>query len=75
MSNMCRRLTPQLSRAKDDLSPLKLVEVRAGSYVVIGGLGKDSRFNGRYFVTKTTHTIGSGGYTTSFSARREDKET
>ena len=32
--NHFRRLTPQLSRAKDDLSPLRLVEVRAGSYVL-----------------------------------------
>ena len=38
----------------------------------IGGLG--SRFSGTYFVTDTTHTIGAGGYTTRFSARREDFE-
>ena len=56
-------------------STIGLPDLRAGSYVVIGGLGEGSRFNGRYFVTKTTHTIGSGGYTTSFDARREDKET
>jgi len=56
-------------------STIGLPDLRAGSYVQIGGLGKDSRFTGRYFVTKTTHTIGSGGYTTSFEARREDTET
>ncbi|MEA2236345.1 MAG: uncharacterized protein QOC81_1069 [Thermoanaerobaculia bacterium] len=55
-------------------STVGLPDLRAGSYVVIGGLGNGSRFNGRYFITGTTHTIGSGGYTTSFEARREDKE-
>ena len=29
-------------------------------------------FSGTYFVTGTTHTIGDGGYTTKFDARRED---
>ena len=43
---------------------------RAGRYIRITGFSP--RFNGRYFVTTTTHSIGSGGYTTSFAARRED---
>jgi Bacteriophage probable baseplate hub protein len=49
-----------------------LPDLRAGVNVQIGGLG--SRFSGTYFVTETTHTIGAGGYTTRFSARREDFE-
>lgn len=46
-----------------------LPDLRAGSYVAITLEG--SRFNGRYFVTSTSHSIASGGYTTSFKARRE----
>ncbi len=37
---------------------------------MIKGLG--ARFSGTYFLTETTHTIGAGGYTTRFGARRED---
>lgn len=48
-----------------------LPELRAGSFVNVT-LAKGSRFNGRYFITGTTHSIGSGGYTTKFSARREE---
>ena len=34
-------------------------------------IGAGSDFDGEYYVTETTHTIGSGGYRTEFSARRE----
>jgi phage protein D len=47
-----------------------LPDLRAGQRVVIAGLG--ARFSGTYFVTDTTHTLGDGGYTTQFNARRED---
>lgn len=47
-----------------------LPELRAGRKVKIAGLG--ARFSGTYFLTQTTHTIGSEGYTTQFQARRED---
>ena len=47
-----------------------LPDLRAGVNVQIQGLGP--RFSGRYFVTETTHSIGEGGYTTRFSARREN---
>ncbi len=47
-----------------------LPDLRAGRQVVIKGLG--ARFSGTYFLTETTHTIGAGGYTTRFGARRED---
>jgi len=33
--------------------------------------GTSSDFDGEYYVTDTTHTIGGGGYRTNFSARRE----
>ena len=46
-----------------------LPDLRAGRKVEIEGLG--SRFNGTYFITESTHTIGDSGYTTKFSARRE----
>jgi len=47
-----------------------LPALRAGQRVLIGNVGM--RFDGEYFVTETTHTIGESGYTTKFSARRED---
>jgi hypothetical protein len=34
-------------------------------------VGTGSDFDGEYYVTDTTHTIGGGGYHTEFSARRE----
>jgi phage protein D len=43
--------------------------LRAGQIVVIKELG--ARLSGKYFVTKTTHTIDDSGYLTSFSCRRE----
>ena len=46
--------------------------LRAGSKVYIGGLG--TRLSGNYFVTATTHTLNSNGYTTRFEARREDEK-
>jgi phage protein D len=48
-----------------------LPDLRSGQRIQIGGLG--ARFNGIYFVTETTHTIGGSGYTTRFGARREDE--
>lgn len=46
-----------------------LPDLRAGRAVHIEGLG--ARFNGRYFVTDTTHTLNDSGYLTRFNARRE----
>lgn len=51
-------------------STVGLPDLRAGSVVMIDGVGK--RFSGRYFVTATTHTIGDSGYTTQFECRREE---
>ena len=63
-----------LERTKEMLkatgSTVGLPDLRAGQRVRIAGLG--SRFGGTYFVTETTHTIGDGGYTTRFGARREE---
>ncbi len=47
-------------------------DIRAGRNVIITGAG--ARFSGNYFVTQTTHTVGDGGYTTQFNARREDPD-
>ena len=47
-----------------------LPDLRAGQRVRIKGVG--SRFSGVYFVTETTHTISDAGYTTRFTARREE---
>jgi phage protein D len=43
-------------------------ELKAGRVVRLLGLG---RFSGRYYVTQSTHTIGAGGYLTSFAARSD----
>ncbi len=58
------------SMIKGTGSTVGVPELRAGTLVEIGGL--DELFNGRYFVTGTTHTIGGNGYTTQFECRRED---
>jgi phage protein D len=47
-----------------------LPNLRAGTLVNIQGVG--ARLSGTYFVTKTTHTLGEGGYVTEFDCRRED---
>ncbi len=46
-------------------------DLRAGIFIEIRGLG--STFDGHYFIKSSTHTIGSNGYTTSFTARLEEK--
>lgn len=51
-------------------STVGLPDLRAGGVVEMDGMG--DRFNGRYFLTSTTHTIGDGGYTTTFECRREE---
>jgi phage protein D len=54
-------------------STVGLPDLRAGRSIAIKGLGP--RYSGRYVVTETTHTIGSSGYTTEFSARLEGPAT
>ena len=48
-------------------SVVGLPDLRAGSQVQVDGLGL--RFNGKYFVTATTHAIGTSGYVTQFECR------
>ncbi len=50
-------------------SSVGLPELRAGQVVTMAGLG--ARFDGDYRLTKTTHSLGGGGYTTTFDARKE----
>ena len=52
-------------------STVGVPDLRAGSVIVIEGVGK--RFSGKYFVTSTTHKIDDSGYTTGFTGRREQK--
>ena len=49
-------------------STIGIPELTAGRVVELRGLG---RFSGRYYVTRSTHTLGSGGYLTSFSVRTD----
>jgi phage protein D len=60
----------QKEMVKASGTTIGLPDLRAGQRVQIHGLG--ARFNGTYFITGTTHTIGESGYTTRFEARRED---
>lgn len=46
-----------------------LPSLRAGRVVTITNLG--DRFDGDYYVTDTSHTVGDDGYRTTFTARRE----
>ena len=61
----------QKEMVKASATTVGLPDLRAGKLVQIEGLG--ARFSGTYFITETTHTIGGNGYTTRFSARREDQ--
>ncbi len=48
-------------------STIGIPDLRAGNSVELAGLGP--RFSTKYYVTQATHTIGSGGYQTSFRAK------
>jgi phage protein D len=45
------------------------LRIRAGAMIRLEGLGVD--FSGNYRVTKSTHTVDTGGYRTSFEVQRE----
>jgi phage protein D len=60
----------QKKMVQASVTTVGLPDLRAGCKVLIEGVG--ARFSGLYFVTDTTHTIGSNGYLTKFNARRED---
>jgi phage protein D len=49
-------------------STIGLPDLRAGSVIELEGLGP--RFSGLYYISQATHTIGSGGYLTTFSVKR-----
>jgi Bacteriophage probable baseplate hub protein len=63
MFNQRRRQLVTVSGATAGLPYL-----RAGQVVELAGIG---RFSGRYYLTETAHTLGDGGYETSFSAEQE----
>jgi phage protein D len=52
-----------------DVKVVGLPDLRSGQVVEITNLG--ARLSGKYFVTKTKHTIDDNGYITTFSCRRE----
>lgn len=52
-----------------DVKVVGLPDLRAGQIVVIKQLG--ARLSGKYFITKTQHTVDDSGYLTTFSCRRE----
>jgi phage protein D len=56
----------------DGVKVVGLPLLRAGQIVYLTNLG--ARLSGRYFVTKTSHTIDDNGYITTFSCRREQPQ-
>lgn len=54
---------------KGEGSTIGLPDLRAGSLIELRNLGF---FNGQYYVTGTTHSIGDSGYTTTFKVRMEE---
>lgn len=51
-------------------STVGLPELRTGALVEVSGVGA-KYFDGTYFLTSSTHSLGESGYTTRFEARKE----
>jgi uncharacterized protein len=66
-TNRLRQIGEVLVEAKG--KTIGVPDLRSGVKVQIKNLGE--RFSGTYLVTATTHTIGDNGYTTDFTARKE----
>jgi len=49
-------------------SSIGIPDLQAGHWIELKGLGP--RFSGDYYITKTTHSIGGGGYQTTFDVER-----
>lgn len=49
-------------------SAVGIPDLQAGRWIELKGLGP--RFSGDYYITRTTHSIGSGGYQTTFDIER-----
>jgi phage protein D len=64
-----QRLSQDMVTARG--STIGFPELRAGRKIEVQGLG--NTFSGQYFLKSTTHTIGTGGYTTEFEARLEER--
>jgi phage protein D len=71
-NNLARSLLSDLVKemVEAEAETVGLPNLRAGRIVEIANLG--ARFGGRYYILESTHTLGDGGYTTSFRARREE---
>lgn len=54
-------------------SCIGIPELRAGKMVEINGVGR--RFSGKYRISKATHTIGDGGYRTTFEVTQRNSGT
>jgi phage protein D len=66
-TNRLRQIGEVLVEAKG--KTVGVPDLRTGVKVQIKNLG--TRFSGTYLVTSTTHSIGDNGYTTDFTARKE----
>lgn len=65
-----RELLPRLNnRLTGSGSAIGNLKIKAGTVINLEGLGE--QFSGLYRVTSATHSIDSGGYRTSFQARKE----
>ena len=61
------RINNELVKATGSVVGLPDLRVGLAALSQLSGLGL--RFNGRYFVTSTTHTIGTSGYVTQFECK------
>ncbi|HVZ40990.1 MAG TPA: hypothetical protein VHI13_17040 [Candidatus Kapabacteria bacterium] len=66
--DLMKNLNKSLVKAKG--ATIGTPDLHAGRRIYVAGLGQT--FEGEYFLTSTTHTIGANGYTTDFDARMEE---
>jgi hypothetical protein len=66
ISELLPRLNNRLTGSGSTLGDLR---IRAGKVINLEGLGAE--FSGLYRITSATHSLDSGGYKTSFNARKE----
>lgn len=66
LSELLPRLNNRLTGSGSTLGDLR---IRAGKVINLEGLGEE--FSGLYRITSATHSLDSGGYKTSFNARKE----
>jgi len=67
--NLARSILNRLSEGliKGSAQCIGIPEIRAGENIELDGLG--NKFSKKYYMERTTHTIGGSGYTTTFNVK------